>query len=170
MVLIEDYKRAILTQFSLNRDEQNAEFLMQPTPARLKKMCIYMWDVLAVADKEVYKRFFMCKEDAELYKKIQNFDIDRFKPLTNFLKGKSELTSLNSLDLLAVLLGLNARPYQKFRQIEGEENPLSFNEGNYERAKTKSKEGVLLGIVILFDGDENGIFLKDIYKYVYKKK
>lgn len=169
MVLIEDYKRAILARFSLIRDEQNAEFLMQPTPARLKKMCIYVWDVLTVADKEVYKRFFMCKEDAELYKKIQNFDIDRFKPLTNFLKGKSELTSLNSLDLLAVLLGLNARPYQKFRQIEGED-PLSFKEGNYEKTKAKGKEGILLGIVILFDGDENGVSLKDIYKYFYKNK
>lgn len=114
MVTLDDYKKAILAAYMQSKNGEQAEFLLQPTPARLKNLSLFLLNENAT-DIEVYKRFFIFKDDESIAKQIENFDTDKFKPLSNFLKGKSELSSLNSLNLLAVLVDCNPRPYSKFR-------------------------------------------------------
>lgn len=43
---------------------------------------------------------------------------DKFKPLATFLKGKTELTDLKGVELLAFILDFNERPYRNFSKKE----------------------------------------------------
>jgi len=115
MVTVDDYKKAILATYATAKEGGYAEYLLQPTPARFKKLSLLLLNENA-ADAEIYNRFFLFKEGEPQFKQIEFFDTDKFKPLSNFVKGKSELTNPNSLDLLAVLVGFNPRPYSKFRK------------------------------------------------------
>ena len=47
-------------------------------------------------------------------KKIENFDVEKFRSIGNFLKGKSEKTNTSSLNLIAILVDCKPRPYSKF--------------------------------------------------------
>lgn len=114
MVSVDDYKKALLACYMHAKNGEYAEYLLEPTPARFKRLSIVLLNDVS-ADIEIYKRFFIFKDNEPLFKQIENFDTDKFKPLCNFVKGKSELTNLNSIDLLAILVGFSPRPYVKFR-------------------------------------------------------
>ncbi|MXN91938.1 hypothetical protein GR160_11955 [Flavobacterium sp. Sd200] len=115
MVTLDDYKKAILVAYNHVKDGDHAEYFLQPSPARFKRLSLLLLNENNAADLDVYKRFFIFKDGEPLHRQIEIFDTDKFKPLTNFVKGKSELSNLNSLNLLALLVGLDQRPFSKFR-------------------------------------------------------
>jgi len=116
MLTIEDYRKAIYKRYEETKDGDFAEYLLQPTPARFKKLSIFLTDDLSPADKKIYGKFF--RDENYNIKVMESFDTDKFKPICNFVKGVSKLTSLNSLDFLAVLVSLESRPFVKFRKGE----------------------------------------------------
>lgn len=116
MLTIEDYRKAIFKRYEETKDGDFAEYLLQPTPARFKKLSIFLTDELSQADKKIYGKFF--RDENYTIKVLESFDTDKFKPICNFVKGLSQLSSLNSLDFLAVLVSLESRPFVKFRKGE----------------------------------------------------
>ena len=116
MLTIEDYRKAIYKRYEEIKDGDFAEYLLQPTPGRFKKLSIFLTDDLSPADKKIYEKFF--RDDNYTIKSLEAFDTDKFKPICNFVKGVSQLSSLNSLDFLAVLVSLESRPFVKFRKGE----------------------------------------------------
>lgn len=67
-------------------------------------------------DLKIYARFYGVSDVT--VKAIQNFENSRLKPLTNFLNGKSDLSVPFGADFLAILVGFEKRPFQKFRKME----------------------------------------------------
>jgi len=118
MLTIEDYRKAIYKRYEEIKDGDFAEYLLQPTPARFKKLSIFLIDDLSTADKKIYEKFF--RDENYNIRVLESFDTDKFKPICNFVKGVSKLTSLNSLDFLAVLVSLESRPFVKFRKGEAD--------------------------------------------------
>lgn len=118
MVREEDYKRAILSKYHADRNSLLREIL-QPSPAKLKRWSIYLLDTITADDLKSYGRFYGLKEVTA--KGIQGFENDKLRPLTNFLTGKSELSDPLGLELLAVLVDLENRPFSKFRNHVGVE-------------------------------------------------
>lgn len=114
MLTIEDYRKALFKRYEEVKDGDFAEYLLHPTPARFKKLSIFLTEDLNAADKKVYGRFF--KDENYDLKVIGAFDTDKLKPICNFVKGYSQLTNLNSLDFLAVLVDLESRPFVNFRK------------------------------------------------------
>ena len=119
MISSKDYKDAILDRYARVKTEENSNELLDPTPSKLKRLTEILLKKTDICDKEVYRKFFLVDTEEIHFKQIQNFETDKFKPLSNFLKGKSELTNLTSLELLAILVDLQPRPYQKFRKQGG---------------------------------------------------
>ncbi|WP_143081060.1 hypothetical protein [Chitinophaga rupis] len=59
---------------------------------------------------------------------IQRYDTDKFKPLVNYLNGKSKKTDPKNIELLAWLIDLPGRPWEMGKSYSGEPNadpPLS---------------------------------------------
>ena len=72
---------------------------------------------MAAADVEVFLNFFGGSRE-RLDKTISGFDIDRLKPVRNFLVGKSGLSRREAANLAAVLVGMEPRPFGRFRGSE----------------------------------------------------
>ncbi|MFC6876844.1 hypothetical protein [Flavobacterium myungsuense] len=113
----ENYTEAIKAQYDEVKEGMYASFLLQPTPAQLRNLCVMLLDHgLSKADEGIFTLFFQVKEGENLRRSIENFDVEKFKAVKNFLTGKNTKTNPNSLNLIAVLVNFNSRPFSKFIQ------------------------------------------------------
>jgi len=146
---IADYERAIKARYSeIISSGQADALLLEPTPAGLKRLCLLKTPELTVGDMTAYKRFFTLKENGDVYNQVDNFETPKFKALCNFLAGDSGKTAIERLELLAVLLDFNPRPYNKFSiahdfQMVNEPTPVYGKENEEGDPEEKMNEEVL---------------------------
>lgn len=118
-ITFDDYKEAILERYEIAKNEDKSHYLLDPTPASLKKLAAVTAEHISFQDAAVFRAFFGFKQEEEnKAKAILNFDTDKFRPLSKFLNGKSKLQDVAGANLLAVLLDLENRPFLKFKGIE----------------------------------------------------
>jgi hypothetical protein len=88
--------------------------LAHPTPANLKKECIAVCvERFKRGDELMLRTFFGRGDDKEeCLKAIEKCDHDKFRPLINFLKGRTVDTSDVNIELLAWLIDFTPRPFQ----------------------------------------------------------
>lgn len=112
---MDEYKKAIFNRYEKIKSDAHSDLLEKPTPAKLKDLCQRLFDALSEDDKKIYIRFF--KIDSLEYSKIKEFDNDKFRPIVRFLKGGVPPINQISIELIAILVGQDPRPFQKFRKL-----------------------------------------------------
>lgn len=117
----EEYKKAILKRYDVNKNEENSHYLLDPTPGNLKRLASELCAKNSVSDQSVFDSFFGFKEDVIKAKAILNFETDKFRPLSKFLNGKSNLQEIPSANLLAILVDFENRPFLKFKKNQFED-------------------------------------------------
>lgn len=90
--------------------------LMSPSPGNLKRECLLVFYTRYMeSDNAILKNFFMpYDERIDLDRMMKIFDIDRFRPLANYLRGRIDKTEIKNIDLLAWLIDFQPRPYGAF--------------------------------------------------------
>lgn len=113
--IFDDYLKAVKLQFEQEKDGTYASYFLMPSPAQLRELCLFFFDNgLSNQDKKVFEIFFKSKEGELLRRDIEQVDVDKFRPIVNFFKGKNERTSSPSVELIAVLLDFKPRPFHLF--------------------------------------------------------
>jgi len=108
------YKEAIKQKYEEEKLGVFANFLAQPTPARLRDLGILLFkENRNQNDKKVFQSFLGFEFEMNSIQKIRR-ETNKFKPLATFLKNETELSDFNGADFLAVLVGFEQRPYSKF--------------------------------------------------------
>lgn len=129
----EDYIVAVKSKYEVEKDKIYSDFLLKPTPAQIRDFCLIIHDNgMSNRDKEVFELFFKTKPDSTLRKAIEKMDVEKFKKICNFLNNKSLSTSQNSLNLVAILVGYELRPFSRFL------NAVIEYENVYEKESNKS--------------------------------
>lgn len=112
--------------------------LKRPTPAHLRDECLeVLTSRYLKTDDSLLRDFFGNHENYAAA--IRQIDIDKFKPLINYLDGKTKATEDKNIELLAWLIDFKERPfqfdYEGERTVAGslssahpENIPLSINE------------------------------------------
>ncbi|NDP27157.1 MAG: hypothetical protein GZ087_07000 [Flavobacterium sp.] len=117
---IDDYKKAVKKKYEVEKSGVYLDYLLNPSPAKLKKMCSLIFENSSTnADIVIFKKFFNFNEDEDKIKQIKRFDTDKFRPFQNFLLKNTDISQIESLDLIAVLVDFDSRPYRKFRNDGG---------------------------------------------------
>ena len=89
--------------------------MLNPSPAELKILCLLFFDKgISKQDQEIVDNFFDLNDASDKRKQIEWFNVDKLKPISNFLKVKTETTRVVNLDLIAFLVDFHPRPYRKF--------------------------------------------------------
>lgn len=104
-----------------------------PSPGELKIWCLNCYlQGLSKEDELVFIRFFNREQSAkELPVLIENFDLDKLRPLRNFISGETQRRpDENIVKLLAVLINFTPRPYRA----------SDWDEQTYPIDTTKNKE------------------------------
>ncbi len=110
-----DYQQLVMRAYE--RKKVNNELphgLVEPAPARLKEECTKRCtQALTRRDERVIRDF--CgdlNESKSCYVLLERCETDKFKPLVNYLKGKSENTDRKNIELLAWLIDFSGRPWE----------------------------------------------------------
>lgn len=111
----DDYILAVRSKYEIEKSKVYSDFLLKPSPAQLRDLCLMIYDKgMSKKDKDVFELFFKTKPDSELRKAIENIDVEKLRKICNFLNEKSQTTSQNSLNLIAILVNYELRPFSLF--------------------------------------------------------
>lgn len=114
-----DYKQAIKEQYKVTREQEVSGILADPSPAQMRNLCGIIYDRgLTRADDSIFRLFFEVKEGEELKKAINRCNIDRFKPIISFLKGTKDPNDKVRIELAAIIVNFENRPYRLFSKTE----------------------------------------------------
>jgi hypothetical protein len=107
--VVRDYKRKCAGGILLTN-------LMHPTPAKLKRECLIVFEKRYLRkDEVILSSFFEPRQDKEAYRSaIKKHDRDKFKSLNDILKKGERKTDEKNIELLAWLIDYPHRPYQKW--------------------------------------------------------
>lgn len=153
-----DYQAQVLLSYQKKREAGELSLnLLLPTPAKLREECLAtLRDRYVKKDEKTLKGFFEPKSSEVDYAQlIRKFDADKFRPLVNFLKGKTDTTEDKNIELLAWLIDYEPRPYQ-FRPVEpvSVQKPVEIKKGDAEEAPS---EATLLTLVAPINGGGNTV-------------
>ncbi|WP_316834477.1 hypothetical protein [Pedobacter nutrimenti] len=106
--MFEDYKKALL-EFYKKAIGQLSENLEHPGRQKLQREClIAVKDKNRSKDEQLLRRFFdPSNEYEDLARSIEKFELDKFRPLVNFLVRGTKLRDELSVKLLAWLIGFD---------------------------------------------------------------
>lgn len=113
--MFDDYKeKVILTYEEKKKANAISLNLIHPAPAKLKEECLRVYEERPLKkDENLFRSFFESKGDAINYSgNIKAIDIDKFRPLINFVKRKTNFTETKNVELLAWLIDFEPRPYK----------------------------------------------------------
>ncbi len=121
-----DYIIAVKEKYELEKNGIYGGFLIEPTSALLRDLCLLVFDKgLKKKDEEVFANFFKPKEEKGLRKAIENVDVEKLRTVCNFLKGVSKKTNLPVLNLIAVIVDYEMRPFSKFITLENKDAAIT---------------------------------------------
>ncbi|PWV54454.1 hypothetical protein [Chitinophaga sp. S165] len=134
--LFADYQRLVMQAYERNKaDNTLPHGLMHLTPANLKDECVKKCTKEVNRRDEKIIRDFCgdLNESRSYYAIIQRCETDKFRPLVNYLKGKSEKTEVKNIELLAWLIGFSGRPWEMGKEYSGDvdiEEDVTLNKDN----------------------------------------
>src|SRR5690554_6201838 len=158
--LFSDYKKSVINVYQ--QKKERAELpneLQSPSPAQLRDYCLQLLVTRSdKADFPVIKAVFdPLKRYDHIESAIRKCEIDKLRPLINFLKGETRDTSDNMIKLLAWLMDFKPRPYEVWRDA-GVEVPAHIKENSVEKVEKLEKVGprltstplalLILGVII----------------------
>lgn len=114
---VEDYyKRAVKKRYEEVKNGVNFNFLNSPTRGKLRTLC---W--------ELFEKQNMHSDDLIVFNSLLGFPFDlntkntfrkhsnEFRPIETFLKGKTDPLNIEVVDMAAILVDFQPRPFNKFR-------------------------------------------------------
>jgi hypothetical protein len=147
-----DYQKLVLYTYKQQRDAGSLSLnLKDPTPAKLRKECLVVCSRrYQRKDELVLDAFFNQGADKELVlKAIEKSDIDKFRPLLNFIKESTETPEEKNVELLAWLIDFQPRPHNHLTNYEG----LTYRGATNINATETEQEPEIPGVDRKNDGD-----------------
>ncbi|MFM9825866.1 hypothetical protein [Flavobacterium sp.] len=157
----EGFVAGVKQQYEVSKNGIYSSFLLHPSPAQLRNLCLLLLEnELSNIDEEIFRVFFQVQEGAMLRKAIENFDIEKFRAVVNFLKGKSGKTNPVSLNLISILVDYQPRPFNKYLKVNGNTNLEVISEEKEEIQGIETFFYGLLGTTSQVDNPVKSISLR----------
>lgn len=115
---LEAYKNAIRVKFEAEKGKEYSSFLIVPSRAQLRRLCVERFkNNIKPDDLKCFELFFGFEFSAGTKNKLQAAT-DKFRPIENFLKGETDLSDPEAINMAAILVDFNPRPFNKFNKSE----------------------------------------------------
>ncbi|MDQ6530089.1 hypothetical protein [Flavobacterium sp. LHD-85] len=117
------YKKAIKEKYEEVKNGDDFYFLNAPTRGKLNKLC---WEKFANNDMHsndlnVFNSLLGLSFDISTKNKFKQ-ETDLFRPVEKFFKGETDPDKIDVVDMAAILVDFNPRPFNKFRKEIDPEN------------------------------------------------
>jgi hypothetical protein len=149
---LEEYKKTIRLKYEEEKTGVYSSFFINPSRAKLRNLCIERMKMnINHDDFSSFTIFFGFNFDIENLNKLKS-QTDKFRPIETFFKGETDLSDIEGINIAALLVDFNPRPFNRYRQNKGthEINDENFPEeeddeieGNGEDLGVAIKKGVI---------------------------
>ncbi|MET0636641.1 MAG: hypothetical protein ABWZ25_11490 [Chitinophagaceae bacterium] len=111
--MYKDYLDAIIKYYSVKRENSLLpQGLLNPSPRKLRNECVLVYNSgFNKKDQGILKSFFLINSEIDISRTIGKYDLDKFRPLVNYLKGITNATEDKNIELLGWLLDYPNRPF-----------------------------------------------------------
>ena len=148
---LEVYKKAIRVKFEQEKTKEYSSFLLVPSRAKLRQLCIERFKNNESSDDlKSFEIFFGFEFNSSSKNKLQAIT-DKFRPIENFLKGETDLADYEGINIAAILVDFQPRPFKKFAKLNSDDLVEEVESSNV--AKSKMNE--------LIKNDEKPVFVKN---------
>jgi hypothetical protein len=115
---LEDYKAAVKLKYESEKIGSHSSFLLNPSRAKLRKLCGELFKNSAnKEDLKSFSAFFQFDFVLNCSNKLKE-QTDKFRPIETFFKGETDLTDIEAVNIAAILVDFNPRPFLKFSKQE----------------------------------------------------
>lgn len=113
-----DYSNQIVKKIPIVRENDTTGFLIKPSPAQLRNYCDFLFkNEISELDLKTFKSFFgATNKEEDVSVLIQQIDIDKFRPIQNYLEGKISNPSAIVIEMTSILIDFTPRPYANFKK------------------------------------------------------
>jgi len=114
-----DYKNLVLEDYNKKKEQNKLPLnLVILSPAKLRDECLKVCEErFQPRDLKTLRDFFgVFDGKEECLKLIERIDVDKFRPLINYLNGDTESTNEKNIELLAWLIDFQPRPFELGRK------------------------------------------------------
>lgn len=118
----EEYKSAIKAQYDAKKIDgiYGSGDISNITPAQLRDLCLHISEMgLTKTDESTFRFFFTTNGDEKLGMAINNFNTGKLKSVISFLKGGKKSENRPRIELAAIIVDFNPRPFKRYSQNRG---------------------------------------------------
>lgn len=147
-----EYKVAVVDSYLLKKEHAMEDWLINPTLAKVKKICLELTEPgLAKHDEKTLRNYLEISPGVDHLRILKKADLEDFKGFVSFLKKTDVNPAETSVELLAWLIDFPDRPYSRFIGITpdittatrvDEENTVGLNDGAVPTEEEKPGKGV----------------------------
>lgn len=113
---LEEYKKAIKIKYEIEKDGEYFDFLYHPSRGKLRDLCWLIFeDNPTPDDLKVFRNLLCVDFDYTQKNKFKN-QKDKFRPIETFFKGETDPSNIDAINLAAVLVDFQPRPFKKFNE------------------------------------------------------
>lgn len=152
----DDYKKAIRAKYEVEKEGEFSNYFLPTSQANLRNLCWLRFETNdSKDDLSIFYSVFDFDFDLSKSKYFATNTTDKFKPIVTFLKGEKELAHFSRVELAAILVDFNPRPFKKFNKegIIEIDKPI---EESYETLKNPDMPKVI------FTSDEDDEVEKEV--------
>jgi hypothetical protein len=119
---LEDYKVGVKLKYEIEKMGNHSSFLLNPSRAKLRKLCGELFkNNTNIDDLKSFSAFFQFDFVLNCSNKLKD-QTDKFRPIETFFKGETDLTDIEAVNIAAILVDFNPRPYLKFSKQQAVKN------------------------------------------------
>jgi len=135
---LEDYKIAVKAKYEIEKRGSHSSVFINPSRAKLRGLCLEIFKSNRDQnDLNVFSSFFRFDFSSTSSGKLKG-QTDKFRPIETFFRGKTNPADVEAVNLAAILVDFQPRPFLKFSKTDWKKDSakteefLMVNEKNEE--------------------------------------
>ena len=121
--ILKEYKKAIKIQYETQKKGKYFDYLCSPSRGKLRDLCWLIFEKNPTQDDlNVFRNLFSMDFDHTKKNKFKEKK-DKFRPIETFYKGETDPANIDAINMAAILVDFQPRPFKKFHELYKLEGP-----------------------------------------------
>lgn len=140
---LEKYKKAIRAKYEIEKEGKYFDYLYSPSRGKLRDFCWMIFENNPTQnDLNVFRNLFSIDFDHTKKKKFKEHK-DKFRPIETFFKGETDPTNIDAINLAAIMVDFQPRPFKKFNEQYRVDEAKKSNDTDKAKAVVQKKKEVI---------------------------
>lgn len=140
---LKQYKKAIRAKYEIEKEGKYFDYLYSPSRGKLRDFCWMIFENNPTQnDLNVFRNLFSIDFDHTKKKKFKEHK-DKFRPIETFFKGETDPTNIDAINLAAIMVDFQPRPFKKFNEQYRVDEAKKSNDTDKAKAVVQKKKDVI---------------------------